>query len=315
MNTKRKYFFLTISLISLIIAIGCSTMYGWPKSVPDGDIIFQSIMYSPYELYFVQADGSKAQMLKVPRNFVKPIWSSDGKRIYGLFNPRGMPQYDGIGYPAYWNIEKGSFTRCSSNLPYYWQIEEYGNSSNPNEVILHNIDEIILFDMKSCREIKKFVDYTDHTTGLNICGFSYFAKTEELLFGEFTSAYPAVYRVVKLNLNTGKRVELAKGVNPAWSPDRTKFAYVGLDGLYIMQANENQPRQLIKTQFFDPKVGGSLEFYAPLLRWSPDGEWLLYHQCVEKICQVKETRIFKIRVSDGSVENIFIGGEFPSWIP
>lgn len=317
----RKSMLINLFFSLLFILIGCFTPSGsfntfsWPKSVPEANIVFQSSMNTSTKLYFIKDDGSNLQILNIFEKFSIPVWSSDGKRLYGLSTAKGVASPEYLGFPAYWNINNGEFKRCSNNLPFFWQIEEYKNSGNPNIVILYNTEEIVLFDMQSCQEIQKFVDYTNRTGEFGISGFSYKPDTEELLFGEFTVPYPSDFRIIKLNLKTKDRVEIAKGVNPAWSPDGSKIAYVGVDGLYIIQTTKRESKCILQTQFFDPLEGGSPQIYAPKPQWSQDSEWLVYHQCINKYCKAKETLIYKIRVSNGYVEKIFTGGEYPSWRP
>ena len=116
-------FFYLAMIFSLV---GCSSTSTWPKSIPKADIMFQIAMnYRPYNLGFIQGDGSNLQKVNMDENFVKPIWSFDGTVLYGLSSPVGQTPYEDVGYPAFWDIKNGKFKRCDENLFTFDQIEGY----------------------------------------------------------------------------------------------------------------------------------------------------------------------------------------------
>ena len=307
----------TIYLVVILSVAGCSTT-PWPQSVPKADIIFQSTMNRrPYNLNFIRADGSDHQVLTVGENFVKAFWSSDGTILYGLSSPVGVPTYEAMGLPAYWEIKTGRFQTCYENLPNFGQITGYKRTGSQNEVLLYNLFEIVAYNLDTCQKAQTLVDFNDRPREYAVLGFSYFPETQELLYGRYTVAEDQAreYQLIKLDLKTGEQVNLAEGINPAWSPDGKQIAYLGVDGLYVMQANGKQPRQLIKRPLFDPSSVGGPGFDSPQPYWSPNGEWLVFHQCVDKMCEVEQTPIYKVRVLDGLEEKIFTGGKFPAWQP
>ena len=306
-----------IILITVLSINGCiNTSSAWHQIVPQTNIIFQSVMWNPYELNFIQADGSNHQVLNLDVNFIKPVWSSDGAIIYGLSNPVTQPPYEFIGYPAYWKIKNHIFKRCDKNLPYYGQIEEYKHTTTKNEVILYNAYEIVIFDMDACQVKSTLVDFNNPSGVYMISGFSYFPQTQEIVYGRLTVENKSrKYSLRKMNLKTGEETELAEGINPAWSPDGKQIAFLGLDGLYVIQADGQQSQKLINRQFFDPYSISGPSLRNPQPYWSPDGQWLIYHQCIDTACDYIQTPIYKVRVSDGEETKIYTGGKFPSWQP
>ena len=191
----------------------------WPESAPKAEIILRSTTYQPYELIFLQSDGSNDHLLKVPENFVKPVWSSNGKRSFGLSNPDWMPPYEEIGYPAYCDIDDHRFDRCNDDMIYFKHLEEYYNSDNFNEVILYdeNKKEFIVFNIDTRQRAQQLGEITDKSGTVSINGFGYSPKTHELTYGEVFDPCAAQrdYRSIKLNLKTGEKAKLAKGINPA----------------------------------------------------------------------------------------------------
>lgn len=166
-----------------------------------------------------------------------------------------------------------------------------------------------------CKVIMNYVDYSNEATA-NISGFSYFPATQELLYGKIADKNQLSkrkYQIVKLNLKTGTEISLGEGILPAWSPDGSQIAYIGLDGLYVMQADGKNTRRLVQTPFFEPWAAGSPEKMVPQPRWSPDGAWLVYHHCIDSdnICMDKDSLIYKLRVSNGKEEKVIIGECFP----
>ncbi len=317
MRKSQQIKFLFLGIFPLVLTVGCIgfSSASYPEAIPDSDILFQAEYYNPYILGFIQADGTNFQAIDIPNNFVRVTWSSSGKILYGLSNPEGMGLFKDIGYPAYWDIQNEIFKPCYESLPHYFQIEEYKSEIYSHTVILYSGEEIIIFDIDSCQTIQYLVDNTKSPEQQIISGFSFYSERNELLYGQVNDSNDQrSYQLFKLNIHTGENIEVAEGINPAWSPDGSKFAYLGMDGIYISSIGENEPIHLYTTAFFNISINSSW-VGTPQPRWSPDGEWIIFHQCAAEICELKETSINKISVSDGQLEKIFTGGMFPVWNP
>lgn len=302
-------------LIPIVILASCESSGSWRQTIPQGEIIFQSSMQKPYGLDIINFDGSGKKVLKLPQNFIKPVWSSSGEFLIGLSNPRGQFPHEDTGYPSYWNINSGNFKICDNNLPQFAEIQEFNITGKQVEVLLAIDDGIVIFDMNNCKESKVVVDLSILKAQYATRGFSFFSKTQELVYSRFTVPYEnRKFVIIKINLMTMEEDELAEGVNPMWSPDGTMLAYIGFDGLYIFEIESNSSRLLVKSSYFDPKIN-DFTIYTPQPRWSPDGKSLVYHHCGEDNCSYQNTSIYKVRVEDGYAEKIYTGGKFPTWMP
>lgn len=86
---------------------------------------------------------------------------------------------------------------------------------------------------------------------------------------------------------------------PAWSPDSTTIAYVHIGedepGLYLINADGSNKRRILSVSPSTPT-------------WSPDGDWIAFSF---------GTQIYKIRLSDGHIEQLTTVGRnfFPAWSP
>jgi hypothetical protein len=315
----KKIIFLLFLFLLITTATNCNGVNKtvWPTSIPDSDILFQGKYNGPYIVGFLDASSSDYQIIEIPRNFVRLSWSNDGNIIYGLNQSDGQPSYENMGYPAFWDIKANNFVRCYGSLPNYDQIEEFISDDYLHSVVLSSGEEIVVFDMGSCKTIKQLVNHQDDLGHGDISGFSFFQAGNELLYGEvFNTNTPREYKLIKLNVITDEREIVAEGIYPTWSPDESKFAFIGLDGLYVMRADENQPIKIYNTSFFDPWKSGSPYFRVPQPKWSPDGNWIVFHQCINGYtCTVEDAAIYKIRVSDGQLIKLYTGGKYPVWHP
>lgn len=318
--TANKYKLVVFFIIVCFLTSCFPEKNLWPTSLPKSDILFQSTMVTrPYTLNFIRANGSNLQKMILDENFAKATYSNDYAILYGLSSPGGYPIFEFGGYPAYWNLKTGRFKRCSENLNLFVNIVSDPVEDKSNLVFLNTYRDIILFNIDTCQEIQKIVDYSDYPGQVHIAGISYSSSRHELVYGLITEKMglynTRVYSLIKHNMENGEEVDLGKGINPALTPDEKQLAFVNEDGIYIMQADGSQTHQILKTQFYDPLGDTNPVENAPRPSWSSDGKWLVYHQCVDWLCDVDQTPIYKIQVSDGMQVKIFAGGKFPIWQP
>ena len=298
-----------VSILLCILLIfatsGCQSV--WKQPFPDAEIVYQTGSFDQPQLGFVRADGSNPVLLETGVYLMKTTWSLAGDRIYAL--SRGG-QAIVFGYPAYWEPD-GKFKKCREWFNYE-QIEEVVRADGSKQALILSTKVIQLADLDRCKSIEVLVDIFEHGE-LIIFGASYSPDGRWLLYGlETGQGLPAasIYQLMKMDLKTHQAVELAKGVNPSWSPDGLQIAYVQADGIYIMNADGSQPRQVVNHIFVNEY--GNFGF-PPILRWSPDGKWIVYHRCEKYSCIVYENTIYKVETATGKEVKIIEGGAFPDW--
>ena len=157
--------------------------------------------------------------MAVSNYFNRPVWSHDGNILFGLSK---YPKIQIDGYPAYWDLENGKYSRCKTDLAPYRQIQDAGNPDNPLEVLLADSGDIQLFDLGSCEVIRTLVSHgpqTEFNDYFMIAGFSYNHSAEIMIVGLADNLYNMEYKIVAHDLDTNEEVLLAFGVEPALSPD------------------------------------------------------------------------------------------------
>ena len=170
----------------------------------------------------------------------------------------------------------------------------------------------MLVDIEQCVQKEVLVDFLSRGE-LNLQGVSYSPDGEALLYGVSTTSSNGTrtYQIFKLDLKTRQTIQLVSGINPSWSPDGTQFAYLQLDGIYLIKPGVSQPRLVIKHDFADSQ--GGFQIASPFPRWSPDGNWLVYHLCDNDDCSTLTHAIYKAEISSGKEVKIISGGSYPDW--
>jgi len=242
----------SIMVLLVVWLVGCGSV--WHGSIPDGEIVYQGEgIYNSagHMLGFVRANGDNNQTIKPDRQFDKAVWSADGNFLYGLSDSSGSYW----GYPAYWDHKNDLFGVCRRNFGEFQQIQGSGNPTNPYEVIVQDARTIVTIDLTNCEQTSTLVDYSANYQ-ISLAGFSYYSSKQELAIGEVEYLYDQErkYRLVYLNVKTGMREFLAEGISPSISPDGSQIAYIGLDGLYVLDISQVEAisRQIVDIPFFDP---------------------------------------------------------------
>jgi hypothetical protein len=311
-QTIGKFF---VIILLVIGTNACQSM--WQKPIPKGEIVYQGDIVNQsthYQLGFMDSNGENNQLIMTPRQFSKPVWSSDGSFLYGLTDSTG-PDY---GYPAYWDLQNGKFGVCSKDLPYSIQIQGSGNPENPYEVIVQDAFTITKMDLSNCITVQVFIDNETKYGGNLIIGSSYSPIKQGIFYGFLINPTAPQYRLMYRDLKSGEETWVGEGINPTWAPDGTRIAYLGIDGLYLGYFEDNQftSIKIVNRPFFNPLAIGGANTQTPEPAWSPDGQWLIYHRCeTTKTCKWEETGIYKINVNGGNEELILKGGRFPHWKP
>lgn len=141
------------------------------------------------------------------------------------------------------------------------------------------------------------------------------------------SGADAFLGIILHDLETGAKRKIGEGAFPVWSRDGGWLAYTGADGIYIVQnASNAEPRRLAALEFPHPEFGTTAYsmarenlYFPPIVSWSPDGKWLLYHEyhlvpvAPEVGYAAQYYSIVRVNVETGETVKVLDGGYSPSW--
>jgi hypothetical protein len=111
---------------------------------------------------------------------------------------------------------------------------------------------------------------------------------------------PANAGIFVVNLEDGSRQVLGAGTWPSLSPDGTRAAYSGPDGLHIVNLDSGRNRVIAGTTDFD---------YNP--RWSPDGTRLAF-------VRINDLNIYIVNADGSGMQRVTSGPEYEllvDWLP
>jgi hypothetical protein len=302
----KKIINMLIFCILILGIAGCSKIYIDQDNLKE--IIFQSRKQGEWEtISFVNPSGQSKQVYEIGRPFLLSVWSDDGKRLFGLADETYF------GFPASIEIETGKIKICGRGQ-YYEQIQGTANIENPHEVILMDAGGLYLYDINACEELDKLVYHWEDIGGIGMFHFSYSPKRNTVVYG-IVKDYKndRQYEIISLNLQDGQSQILGEGINPSWSSDGEKIAYFGTDGcLYLMNPDGSEPEKKVDAIFFN-----AWEFLppslTPIIQWSPDDQWLVYHRCEDGFSE--NCNVYKFNIQKNTEELVIKDAMYPDWNP
>lgn len=297
--------------------MGCTST--WIGDFPNTDIVYQAKDVDSPVVGFINADGTNNDILDIGLYANEPTWSNDGSTIY-FRQQAGDSGYlqPSIGKISMWQERVKS---CDNDLSIRSQIIPL----NIHEILISNGFKISKVDADSCREKDIILDYwiPSSTNRYSIFGFSVSRDGRYIIYSEAYLPQPGSnppdnqrqYKIKIMNLISNEIIEVGEGINPSLSPNNELIAFVWYDGIYIMNIDGSERRQIVQYQTtWMPK---SFKLNTPIPRWSPDGEWIIYHKCnfnAQGYCShTSNYSIFKSRVSDGKEIKLVDGGLYPYW--
>ena len=306
------------------------------KPLPDADIIFQVTTIteddpphysSSYTFGFVNADGSGKEYFTIPKKErwritdfifgrlfepIYPIISSDGSTIVFLLTPDPGTGHYLIVYQVGKESNICDLNASSTRSSFSHQDSKIIFDSNLLEL------QIGLFDISACKTGMEISEMKIVDIPLNSYMFdgslspngSYLAYTQSIKDED-------QFSIIVNKLSTDEKITVGKGLGPRWSPNGNQLAYVGYDGLYVVDSDGTNSIKVI-----NPESGGkdpSYREWPPFPSWSPDGEWLVYHKCILEVAmetrcrEIGDYSIFKVNVETGEEYKIMDGGLNPYW--
>jgi len=311
---------LLLSTTLILVINGCLRVPN--KTIPKADIVYESLNEFDSKIKskikpkigFVNQDGTGKVDFETDLYYDKPVCLDDGKTIYFLmWNGHGTE----FGFLSYWK-EKKRIHRCKT-----WHfVETFGGIIPDTEarqsVINNGRAQILIVDHQRCDELDILADVIDDRSN-RLFGASLSSDGKKLLYSQESGRYSQnlEYSILVLDMDSKEIREIGSGINPAWSPDGSKIAYIQYDGIYVMNADGNQNKLIFDVYLHSRHAYQGFTHNPPYPRWSPDGEYLIYHRCPRggTVCDIQEETIYKINIDTGEETKILEGGKYPYWCP
>ncbi|MBG0786395.1 MAG: hypothetical protein H0S79_14960 [Anaerolineaceae bacterium] len=236
---------------------------------------------------------------------VKPVWSSDGKTIFGTNRSHNL---------TFIEMASGDQKVCGTDYSSIGQAVPMDDPDNPYGVLVSTNGAIYAYDLDRCEEIAVVVDYWDEIAWNMLNVFSYDAPSHTLYYG-VTHNYLSdrEFQIVALDLDSGITTVVGEGVGPSISNAGDQIAYFNPNGqLWMMNSDGTDAHLLVDTPFFDNERTFPFN-RLPIIQWAPEDDHLIYHRL-----QPDETYTTDVYILDlqTGIETLFLKREdYPDWRP
>ena len=316
--------FIVAALVVILLTLVGSILFGFtpgPKPVDsyqNGGIIFTSQSENEKN-YLGIADFQGEEYYSWDNIFiVRPVWSKNDV-IFGLTGWKYFPEV--MGYPMYWDLKTNKWSSCERETFEY--IQSTGNQNPPYEVIVADNQRIHILDFGECEITRVLVEKDDLPDYTEVSSISYHPESSVLVYGliEDIDQEKQQYSIHTWNLETGEKQQVSStGLLPSISPSGGQIAFYTDQGISVMDIDGSNMRLLIEKKFFQYNNDYFLYFmfHEPVLNWSSDGKFLIYHYCDDEglychLSQPETIQVMEVDIEKGTENVLFTGGLYPFW--
>lgn len=316
MKTIKAIFLITMSIFAIS---ACSrveyrkNVWRIPILLPESDIIFNTIS-EPREgenfgdelVGFYTFSDQSIKMVRLPSR-TSPIQPF----FYDKDSILAMNKLDNFGV-----IHEGrAFLAFYSNTDYLECPKLIGQSYSQN-------GKVYFFGMDGIQEINPF-DCTVEKTIVTSDDLS--AILDQYQFGPGSLSLNEDFLIVISNYQLLKIIITEKtifdykrqGTNPVISPDQQKVAYLGLDGIHIMDITGENDNLVVPYIAWREVFGHFERAIVPTPNWSIDNSMLTYHKCnlpANEFCDdINNYDVYIYDIKTQTEKLIVKGGLNPSW--
>lgn len=305
----KKYIPLTLILVFFA---ACTSLATAP--LPLKDIVFQAPYNKSDEVGFIDSTNGSIEIFPTDDYIIRPVWSHSGNLLFGLARDN---QSILAGTPSYWDKD-GNQKKCKNLHFSSDQVEPFGDVSE-YIVLVADTNLIEVVDMSNCKIQITIVNLSNQGRK-SVVGVSYSPINNSLLYGlQDSDLKEGFYQanIIQLDMSTKEEKILAGGLNPSWSPDGSQFAFVKVDGIYILNIGNTIELKVFSKNYRNNMNNEFIDYYsAPYPNWSPDGTKLIFHSCEKEICNGNmEYSIVTLDLSTEKKEVYPQFGLYPDWRP
>ncbi len=302
---KSAVFFLIIFFFA-----GCDS--NTQVNIPDADFVYQTIRDRKDVLGFYTFVNDKVDIIDIGYPLQYPM-------IFNQDYIIGTSKEGNFGSVRNWmgRLEivnrKGLAYKCSLHEKGYQQIPD------KNSILFSDAYNIYRIDSENCKIIETVISREEINKayqGSHISSFTISNKGDFVIL----SLLQQEYRLYKIALSNFMVIDMKEiGTNASISPDDSKVAYLGDQGIMLWELDSGNKIKLIdyKNTKEKHKIGYD-RGVDPKPMWSHDGNKLIYHKCLQdvgSICEdINDYAIFTYDLATGVETEIIVEGINPSWI-
>jgi Tol biopolymer transport system component len=298
----------------VLISTGCTKRF-WPseQGFPDGEIVFAIVAETTSDSYlgFMRADGTNVITHTILPGAYEdlPVWSPTGDSIAFKWDPgssgmldrasAGVVSADGrmLGDCPEWGWPSGRVSMTAKGQVLMPLLLRAENREEDRE-------GIVLADPKSCKVISILYRAAHPAQSEMLLNPSLSTEGLLALNSLMLRETPLRPEMLIVDPSSGAVQVIGEGLAPTWSPDGGRLAFIGDDGVYVLNIGSGHATKVAQVS-----LRGDILHRAPsTVSWSPDGESLVYHRLTPS-----GPIIYRLDLETGKETELYRGGAHPDW--